>query len=161
MQPQVKAEICIQCKGKGLLPNGKPCDNCRGIGFIGTDGVYEYYLADDGRGNLRVVDIKSQIGSSQPQKSNGIKLDTQKKSVIRGLVLVLTIILYVGFIGLYLTWIKDIRVFWTVTIITIGLVIMFFLYDAKLINKLVNSIINIAFKEPEDFLNAVKKMHDE
>lgn len=160
MPPQVRAEICTKCKGKGLLPNGTPCNDCKGIGFIGTDGVYEYYLADDGRGNLRVVDIKSQINPSQSQSRNNTKLDTQKKSVVRGLFLVLTIILYVSFIGLYMTWIKDIRIFWTVTIITIGLVIMFFLYDAKLINKLVNSIINIAFKEPEDFLDAVKKIYD-
>lgn len=158
MQNQVKVEVCKKCKGQGSFPStGKMCDECRGIGLIGTDGTYEYYLGSDGKGGLRIEGIKSQISAPQISASDKKTLLIQKRTVTKMLLFLLFIILYGGFIGIYVSWIKDPKVFWVVTIFTAGFLLLFLFSKTELLNNIVKFITSIFFKEPYDFLSAVYK----
>ncbi|MCA9382437.1 hypothetical protein KC660_03460, partial [Candidatus Dojkabacteria bacterium] len=65
MESKVTAYKCPKCHGKGRTKEGKsifkswmPCDNCMGVGYLGTDEVYQYYLERGTDGKYRVKDIK-------------------------------------------------------------------------------------------------------
>jgi hypothetical protein len=159
LQNQIKAEICKSCNGKGLTPGtSNICENCRGVGAIGTDGTYEYYLADNGKGSLRVVDIKpSSSQTSGQQATNGKQLAPKRKGVQRGLIFIVFIIVYGSFLAAYFAWINDPKVLWTVTMLVLGFLALYFLYDTKFLNKISKILVNIIVREPNDFKSAIKK----
>ncbi|MFC1780316.1 hypothetical protein ACFLY9_01335 [Patescibacteria group bacterium] len=159
MQNQIKAEICSRCNGKGLVPGtSNICDNCRGIGAVGTDGTYEYYLADDSKGNLKVVDIKSSSSQTPTQQeTDGKQLAPKRKGVQRGLIFIIFIIVYGSFLAAYFTLINEPKVLWTVTIFVFGFIVLYFLYDTKFLKKISRTLVNIIVREPDDFKSAIKK----
>lgn len=164
MPNKIKVEVCRKCKGKGGFPaTGKVCDECRGTGLIGTDGTYEYYLGDDGKGKLKVVDIKtspSTITSSPPQQQRPSS-PTQRRNVFKMLLILILIISYIGFLGIYLAWIQTPKVFWVITIIFLGVLFLFLSSNVKLLGSLISSITHIILKEPDDFLTAIKNQSKE
>ncbi len=129
MQGQIKAEICKKCNGKGAIgPN--ICDNCRGIGAIGFDGLNEYYLNLDEKGNITVAGVKSQGSLNQNfEYQNDLDagqliskrfLHKQTKGVMRGLTFIVIVISYALFILIYFLFINDPKVFFVVSIFTFG-----------------------------------------
>ena len=167
MQPQIRAEICPKCKGQGKLA-GKACDYCRGVGGIGTDGVNEYYLEHDGKGNVRVIGIRQ---SARSQSYPSAQTDTpptndqnskkQRGRILKGLLLIVLIIFYIGFLGVYITILKDMKVLVVVTIIAFGFLMLILLYNTPIVEAFVNIITKIIIKEPNDYLSAIRKRKNE
>ncbi|MBN2016013.1 hypothetical protein JW766_04230 [Candidatus Dojkabacteria bacterium] len=161
MQNQARAEICKKCGGQGFTPGtNNVCENCRGIGAIGTDGVNEYYLALDEKGNPQIAGIKSSIQPTS-QEAHETKLAPQRKLVLRGLIFVIMIICYAAFLGIYFSWINEKKVFWAATIIFLGFIALYALYDVKLVNKTVDLFINLIIKKPNDFATFVERKSNE
>jgi len=155
MDKKIQAKICVNCNGSGKQTDGNFCTECRGIGFIGTDGVNEYYLSNDGKGNLTVIDIKKPQSNNTIDKSN-ITIKRQKKSIIRSLFFIILIISYLSFISIYITWIKNSKVFWVVSIIFTGLITIYILNDIRILDMIINKITQNLLKEPDDFSKFVK-----
>jgi hypothetical protein len=155
MDKKIQAKICVNCNGNGKQIDGNSCPECRGIGFIGTDGVNEYYLSNDGKGNLAVIDSKPPQSSNNIDKSN-ITVARQKKSIIRSLFFIILIISYLSFIGIYMTLINNLKVFWVVSIIFAGLITIYILNDTRILDIIINKITQNLLKEPDDFSKFVK-----
>lgn len=161
MEEQIRAEMCHICNGRGIKSNGQICDNCRGIGMYGTDGTNEYFLQDDGRGGLVIADTKGAVSPQTPSSQTtqpSTKQQKKQSGVLKGLLFILLIILYSGFIGIYISWINQPKVFWLVTLIAIGLLFLFVLYDARIVNALVKILTKIVLSEPDDFLTYLQKV---
>lgn len=160
MQPELKAEICPKCKGRGVFSTGTRCDNCRGVGAIGTDGQNEYYLQMDAQGNLRVADIKSSKTSpspfpEQPSPENAPKPATKHNFMF--LFLLVLLILYAGFVGIHIFILKNLKLFWIVTVITGGFMFLLVAYNTQLLKLLVSRISKMIVQEPDDYLTSIKK----
>jgi len=156
MPKQIKAIICPKCKGNGTSSSGEICDNCRGIGFIGSDGLNEYYLSSTPDGKLKVVDIKKQ-NRNYPETNNHHH-SFQKKSIMKDLYFIFIILSYIVFLAIYFTTIKEQKIFYLVTIIFLGLITIVFIYNTKSLNIIVNNLINLIFKDTEDYLHALDKI---
>lgn len=170
MQNKLKPIVCQSCSGKGLLPSGEVCNDCRGIGATATDGTYEYYLGEDGKGGVRVVDVKQEV-ASQPQQNyqdnypkeptspNQLKKD--RTNVLRGLFFVLMIIVYFVVLALNFIVFKNDKLYWVVTVIFIGVVALFFIYNSKIIKKVMNVIVALLLNPPNDFETYFQKVKRE
>lgn len=160
MNNKLQAEICNNCQGRGLLPGSKqPCSNCRGVGAIGSDGFYEYYLEPDQKGNLKVTDVKSSVNSqirsdTTPDTGQGVK---QKQSIRRSLFLIMFIIFYFAFLGIYIFFIKSTKVFWIVSIIFGGFLLIYIISDATVIDKIARLVSKSFFRTADDFYSYVEK----
>jgi len=162
MNPQqVVADLCPTCKGKGFDPSGNICPYCRGIGLIGRDGSSEYYLEPDGKGGLKVSGIRGQ--SSQTASPNDAQppSSTSRGAIGRSLFFIGLIIGYSAFVGAYVMFLDNQKVFWLVTLIFIGLFFLFILYDARLYNAIIRFITKTFLKEPQDFLTELQKRKKE
>lgn len=158
MEKELRAEICPKCRGRGVIAGtNSPCENCRGVGAIGTDGTYEYYLSQDEKGILRVQDIKEtsndQTSFDKPQEDTR----SQSRKILRGLIFVIAAISYTGYLGIHFFWIKNTRILTVVSIITAGFLLLYLLYDFKLLEKIAKLILQVFIKEPNDFLAAVNQ----
>jgi hypothetical protein len=156
MQNQIRAEICKECQGEGINPKtGASCENCRGIGAIGNDGTYEYYLTQDNKGNLRVGEVKNDPKS--PDFTQKIDAKDQRRKVLRGLVFVMAAIIYCGYLGAHFIWIRNTNVLIIVTTIIIGFLVLYLLYDFQFLSNTVNILLGIFIKQPDDFMAALQK----
>jgi len=156
MQPRVKAVVCPKCNGTGILKNKTKCSYCKGSGFIGTDGVIEYYLKKDGKSNLIVSDIKSNASSNTNKQSN-VNTNSQRKSIIKNLGIILTIIIYALYLALHFLYIKNKELFSVMTIIFIGSIVLILLYNSRFSLFLKNLINRSIIHEPNDLIWYIKK----
>jgi hypothetical protein len=163
MENQIKVELCKICSGKGILPTGSTCYNCSGSGVTGSDGVYQYYLERTSEGMVKVVGMKSSNNDTSSQKADiqpspSQSSVNQRYSVMKGLVLVLLILLYAGFLGIHFALLRNMKVFWTVTIIALGFMSIFILYNTRLVNKLIFFLMHLLLQEPHDYLSGLRKL---
>lgn len=161
MNPQqVIADLCPTCGGKGIDPSGNICTYCKGIGLIGKDSTNEYYLIPDDKGGLMVGEIKSQLNSTDIQDKKN-KLPGQKKGVLRGFLFIFLIILYSGFIGVYILFLDNTKIFWLVNLLALGFLFLFFLYDARFFNLFIKILTRTFLSEPNDYLTQIQKIKKE
>ena len=92
MQNQVKVTICQNCQGRGIIPGtSNMCENCRGVGALGYDGINEYYLKMDEKGNLSITDVKTNE-RTESQQRKGKDVGNQSRNVFRYLIFIFLII---------------------------------------------------------------------
>lgn len=159
MQGKLKAIICKRCRGTGQNPvTGSTCPDCRGIGAVATDGINEFYLERDNRGNLRISDMKSTTDTYHTVskvESTPTQIRKEKTSIKKGFLLIILTMLYVGFIGFEIMILKDIKVFIVVTIIFIGFLLIYLLSNANFTNKLLLQIAKLLLPDIQDFKEAI------
>lgn len=157
MESRVTAYKCPKCHGKGRIKEGKslfkswmPCDNCLGVGYLGTDDVYQYYLERGTDGKYRVKDIKQDRFFAEEA------LRAEKIQFIRNIVVLLLVIAYVVFAIFYELNYKTDVIF---LLVTVGfLVLLFILITRKLLlYNLLRSLFGYFFSEPKDFKWALKE----
>lgn len=158
MQNQIKVTLCKNCQGRGIIPGtSNLCENCKGVGALGYDGINDYYLKVNENGNLEITEIKQEEKpQSQPAKTETVA--AQKNNFFKYLAIIFLVLLYVGFLGLNFALIKNTKLLIIITILFVGSIVLFVLYDAKLLNKLVSGILRLFIQEPNDFSKAVKNI---
>src|SRR3989338_4093012 len=96
MDSKVSAHKCPKCDGKGRIKQGKglfgklgPCDNCRGVGYLGKDDLYEYYLERGTDGKYRVKEVKHDRYLAEEV------LKQEKVNFLRTVLIFFTVITYI------------------------------------------------------------------
>jgi hypothetical protein len=150
MQPQVQAELCSACNGKGSYSTGKVCDECKGSGAIGKDGTNEYFLQPDPKGNLIVSEIKTQSALPDTAKEASPSIKTKPSKYMKWLFLLIVYLLYAGFVGLHFIFIKNQQAFSIVTVVVIGFSILFIIYNTNILSNISTIIVKMLNKKEYD-----------
>ncbi len=167
MAGQIRAEVCDKCKGLGGNPKtGKACEYCMGAGVIGKDGENEYYLRPNKSGQLQVAGIKStsqkvrpgaEKSQEQASRQDVAHVQSQRKLIIKGFLVIALIIAYVVLWALNLAFIKDQKVVVVGTIVGVGFLFLILIYDTSF-SDIFGKVFGLIFvKEPDDFMKAAKE----
>ncbi|MBU0975827.1 MAG: hypothetical protein ABIE03_01605 [Patescibacteria group bacterium] len=153
MENKIKPEICQNCLGKGVVPStGAVCEECRGIGALGTDGEKQYFLGVDQNNNIQVLDQKETISNTE-----GSAFRNQKNLFFRVVIFFVLFLLYIIFAGVSYFSLKSWELFTVATILLVGFLVLFLVINTGLFAKLVGLLTGSFAAEPEDFLSYLKR----